>query len=82
MELEAANQALSREVEEHKKTLAAARESESLWLAMTDMGPDAVFIMDGEGRFLYVNSVVARNFKMKAEKLIGRRESDILCRRK
>ncbi len=49
-----------------------------LFLALAEELPDAVFTKDLQGRFTYINSAGARYLGLPAEKILGRRDVDLM----
>jgi PAS domain S-box-containing protein len=53
------------------------RESEERLKAFTDHSPTIMFLKDAEGRYRFVNRPFLRNFGLRAEQVIGRRDDEV-----
>lgn len=71
-ELVLANQKLTREITERKRSEQALRESEERFRNMAASAQDAVITMDNEGRLSYWNEAAETMFGYKGEEVIGR----------
>lgn len=70
--LEAANKKLESEVSERKKAQERLSESEERYRTLFEDSRDAIYILDGEGRFIDVNSAFLRLFGCKKEEIVGK----------
>ena len=59
-----------------KQAAQALAASQQRYRRLADALPDAVFVLDRDGRFLYANPVAAANSGFTADELIGRTEYD------
>jgi len=66
------NDALEQEINERKQAEAALRRSESRTMAVLEGAPDALLMVDAEGRITYLNPQTERTFGYSAEELQGR----------
>jgi PAS domain S-box-containing protein len=70
-DLEAANQALAKEVAERKSAEAARRKSEQRFQRLLETAPDAMVVVDKDGRIVLANSQAERLFGYTREELLG-----------
>ena len=70
-ELEAANQALAKEVAERKSAEGARRKSEQRFQRLLETAPDAMVVVDKDGRIILANSQAERLFGYTREELLG-----------
>jgi PAS domain S-box-containing protein len=66
------------DVTERKRVEEARRESEKLVRAVLEGTDDAVFLKDGEGRYLVVNPAGCRAIGRPLEEILGRSDTDLL----
>jgi PAS domain S-box-containing protein len=70
-ELEAANQALAKEAAERKSAEAGRRKSEQRFQRLLETAPDAMIVIDKEGKIVLANSQAERLFGYTREELLG-----------
>lgn len=61
----------------HKRAEDALRESEALYASFVKHMPAGVFRKDGEGRFIFVNSVFCKLKGLKADEILGKTPQEI-----
>jgi len=77
-ELTEANESLRCEVEEHKRTEAALRESEQRFRLLYEQSPLGYQSLDGRGRFIEVNEAWLKTLGYTRREVIGRSFGDFL----
>jgi|GEM_PF-3733976 len=68
---------IGRDITEQKLANQALKESERLFRQLLDLIPHYISIKDSEGKFIIVNSALAKSFEMTPEELIGRSLLDV-----
>ncbi|HTN77096.1 MAG TPA: PAS domain S-box protein [Pirellulaceae bacterium] len=68
---------MSHDVTERRKAEAALRESESRFQAFMNRSPAVAFLKDSDGRYLYVNATMLREFPSRVNDWVGRTDHDI-----
>ena len=76
-ELTTINQQLQREIADHQRAEAAARDSENRYRAMFDNAADAIFITDFAGRIIEANRLACERLGYAREELLARSVQDI-----
>ena len=71
MELIEANEQLEREVEERRKTEQALQKSRIMWNSLFESAPDAVILVNEEGKIVQANQQAKTMFGYTEEELIG-----------
>jgi PAS domain S-box-containing protein len=66
-----------RDITERKRAEEALRDSESLLRSVIEGTPDSIFVKDLEGRYLLVNSAMARFVGKPVEKILGRNDTEL-----
>ncbi|MCA1991135.1 MAG: PAS domain S-box protein [Coleofasciculus sp. S288] len=70
--------ALVSDISDRKQAEEALQESQELFQSFMDHSPTTAFIKDEEGRYLFFNHTVERNFDIKLVDCIGKTDFDIL----
>ena len=65
-------QGYSTDITERKKTEQALKESEEKYRKLINTSPDAIALVDENGRFLTVNPAMAKRFGLSPEELVGK----------
>ncbi|MDB5824682.1 MAG: signal transduction histidine kinase [Herminiimonas sp.] len=68
---------LNREYDERRQGAAALSETHALLRAVSDNTPDAIYVKDVDGRFVFANPATLRLLDMPAENVIGKTGAEI-----
>ncbi len=78
VDLSEANQALAKELEEHKRAERRVRESRMQMRALLDATSESVLLLDPDGGIFEINAFAAQRFKEIPEHLVGKNFFDLI----
>ncbi|QIN77622.1 PAS domain S-box protein [Rubrobacter marinus] len=67
------------DVTERKRAEEALQENHAILRGVAEGSTDAIFVKDGEGRYIMVNSACAELFGMPVEEVVGRRDGELFA---